>query len=92
MTEALTATLRDAIALVSGHVGYADDPLLDRTLNAVIDDLQAADFDDVVVSFLGITLALVDQLADRSTDDTSDDCWSRQAALLSARITDKDTP
>lgn len=80
-------TLRDTIALVGGGIAESDtdNPELSAVVHSVIDDLRSADFDDVVVSFLGITMRLVDALARQQGEDP-DEYWNRIAGTLSARL------
>lgn len=84
--DSFNDTLRDAIALVSGHTERdAFDPLMGQVANSVVADLKAADFDDVVGAFLGITLRLVDALAARA-GESPEEYWNGIAAALSGRL------
>ncbi|MGW5215124.1 hypothetical protein ACWEQO_29030 [Streptomyces sp. NPDC004051] len=81
----LNATLRDTIALVGGGIFPTTDPAHETVVRAVIDDLRAADPDDVINSFLGLTVVLVERLA-QLTNNTPESYWNRTAAEISAHL------
>lgn len=83
----LHSALRDITALVGGGISElrTDDPDMGRVLNGVLSDLQAADPDDVLVAFLGVTIALTERLAQHA-GTTPTDYWNRTAAGMSARL------
>jgi len=84
---ALHTTLLDVVALVGGGIAELDTPddQIGQAVTAIVNDLQAADPDDVVTAFLGVTLALVERLAKR-TGETPEEYWNHTAAGLSARL------
>ncbi|MEU1556939.1 hypothetical protein ABZ517_30160 [Streptomyces scabiei] len=90
MTTLHTALL-DIVALVGGGITerQADDPQLSRALDSVVNDLRASDSDDVLTAFLGITLGLVDRLA-QHTGETPEEYWNQTAAGLSARLAEQE--
>ncbi|MGW2292285.1 hypothetical protein [Streptomyces phaeochromogenes] len=84
MTFIQAATVRDAVALISGAISDPE-PVLDRQLQDVVADLEAADALDVVSVFAGVVVGLLSDLSTATLTPRAD-LWQDVAARITERL------